>query len=197
MNRKLLNLATGLSLLLLLLTVLAWFESHVYITSFTAWPTRAKVMHGDLFIEHSLTWVGQTESGFAISDFGDNAGSLDRSFYDILGGLEWSILGVECYSVMELPSFTSRPMTATNPPPPPPPTPSGWALIIALWQLAILFAVLPLLWLVWFRRQSKRYRIKRGLCPGCGYDLRGNTNTAACPECGKTVISAAPVSKVE
>jgi hypothetical protein len=30
-------------------------------------------------------------------------------------------------------------------------------------------------------------RIKRGLCPKCGYDLRGSATTNACPECGVTV----------
>jgi hypothetical protein len=32
----------------------------------------------------------------------------------------------------------------------------------------------------------RHWRIKRGLCPKCGYDLRGNARTDAtnCPECG-------------
>jgi hypothetical protein len=37
----------------------------------------------------------------------------------------------------------------------------------------------------------RRWRIKRGLCPACAYDLRGG-NHAACPECGKVSASFAP-----
>ncbi len=34
------------------------------------------------------------------------------------------------------------------------------------------------------RRKGKLYRRTFGLCPGCGYDLRGNPGAATCPECG-------------
>ena len=34
-----------------------------------------------------------------------------------------------------------------------------------------------------YRRHSKRSRRSRGLCPACGYDLRGEFE-AGCPECG-------------
>jgi hypothetical protein len=34
-------------------------------------------------------------------------------------------------------------------------------------------------------------RIRRGLCPKCGYDLRGggSSESTACPECGTTVAA--------
>jgi hypothetical protein len=44
----------------------------------------------------------------------------------------------------------------------------------------------------------RRRRLRRGLCPGCGYDLRATPPGAACPECGRAVgaradgASAAP-----
>jgi hypothetical protein len=44
------------------------------------------------------------------------------------------------------------------------------------------------------RRAAQRtpeWRIKRGLCPKCAYDLRGSTDATACPECGKPVRSNA------
>ena len=33
----------------------------------------------------------------------------------------------------------------------------------------------------------RRRRIRRGLCPKCGYDLRGSKDASACPECGASV----------
>jgi hypothetical protein len=54
-------------------------------------------------------------------------------------------------------------------------------------------AVLWMLFVAPFALRRWR-RIRRGLCPKCGYDLRGAaTDSAACPECGSAV--AAPTIK--
>lgn len=47
---------------------------------------------------------------------------------------------------------------------------------------AIIFAFWPLVALV-RGPIRRRYRRRRGLCPGCGYNLAGNV-TGVCPECG-------------
>jgi hypothetical protein len=53
---------------------------------------------------------------------------------------------------------------------------------IPLWSLLLLTGV-PTAWM--FRTDWKRRRIERaGLCPKCGYDLRGLPDGRACPECG-------------
>jgi hypothetical protein len=41
-------------------------------------------------------------------------------------------------------------------------------------------AILPTLWLL--RRRRVRLRVRRGLCPACGYDVRASPGR--CPECG-------------
>lgn len=40
------------------------------------------------------------------------------------------------------------------------------------------------------RLVRSRRRIRRGLCPGCGYDVRHSPNR--CPECGRELASAMP-----
>lgn len=54
--------------------------------------------------------------------------------------------------------------------------------------LALATGALPALWLARFARRRVaaargRRRSRKGLCPQCGYDLKGNA-TDACPECG-------------
>jgi hypothetical protein len=62
---------------------------------------------------------------------------------------------------------------------------SAIALILPLWFPALLFAILPALWLRRWRIVRRRTRL--GLCQHCGYDLRATPGR--CPECG-TVVAA-------
>ena len=50
-------------------------------------------------------------------------------------------------------------------------------LMMPLWPLIIVFAALPVIWLIKPRPQDRRR-----LCQTCGYDLRASSGR--CPECG-------------
>jgi hypothetical protein len=50
--------------------------------------------------------------------------------------------------------------------------------------------LLPTLWLL--RRRRVRRRIRRGLCPACGYDVRASPGR--CPECGSATPKYGAVS---
>lgn len=46
-----------------------------------------------------------------------------------------------------------------------------------------------------FRREwDREQRVKRGLCPGCGYDLRGSLDR--CPECGSVPATQEKIAGV-
>ena len=65
----------------------------------------------------------------------------------------------------------------------------SFAFGVPLWALGIVFALLPLLWLVLRIRRARRKGA--GQCPKCGYDLRATPGR--CPECGaETETTAAP-----
>ena len=63
--------------------------------------------------------------------------------------------------------------------------------IIPFWLLLLLDAI-PTAWL-WHR---DRRRIRPGHCPGCGYDLTGNTS-GVCPECGDKACPPAVLADSE
>ncbi len=64
---------------------------------------------------------------------------------------------------------------------------TSYILILPAWFLALLFAILPALWLR--RRRIERKRNRIGFCQHCGYDLRATPSR--CPECG-TAVPAPP-----
>lgn len=94
---------------------------------------------------------------------------------DIFPGDLWSLLANasdQFYSLVGVQVFTF----------------DGQLLLAIPFAYPVVLFPLPIVW--WtlrYRKISKHYRRKRGLCLACGYDLRATA--AECPECGR----AAPV----
>jgi hypothetical protein len=63
-----------------------------------------------------------------------------------------------------------------------------WRLEGDFWLLSLVLAALPLAWPCFAARYR---RVARDACPWCGYDLRATPDQ--CPECGKQIVRAIPV----
>jgi hypothetical protein len=55
-----------------------------------------------------------------------------------------------------------------------------WHVRVPHWAVAAVLLVPPAVWLL--RHRASRRRLRLGLCPACGYDLRATPGR--CPECG-------------
>ena len=56
---------------------------------------------------------------------------------------------------------------------------------IPYWFPALIFALLPTIWLF---KWNKHRKLSPNACPSCGYDLTGN-ETGTCPECGTSITA--------
>ena len=62
---------------------------------------------------------------------------------------------------------------------------SGWTVMVPYWALCLLTAIPPAYRLARIGRRRRQERLRLGLCPRCGYDLRATPGR--CPECGTAV----------
>ena len=62
--------------------------------------------------------------------------------------------------------------------------------VIPLWP----FVVLLHTWPIYVLLRSDPFRKVPGICRACGYDLRGSTSSATCPECGKAIARSGRIT---
>ena len=66
------------------------------------------------------------------------------------------------------------------------------ALVVPYWQLFLIACAMYASRLHWHAKLRRRERLRAGLCPECGYDLRAGHER--CPECGEPVPPMGSVS---
>jgi hypothetical protein len=173
MKRRLLNLVSVLSLLLLLATLVQWPRSYWYRSHFFGHtgtsPHRPDVLDVStncgrvIFVTNRQPREGPREPGLFIHDtpMGDHAMSWRWGYARWNGS--WSFMGFE---------YSSGGVARG--------APFFRMVAVPFWFLATVFAAGAAPAVKWAVR---RRRWRAGYCPSCGYDLRATPGR--CPECGR------------
>jgi hypothetical protein len=178
MKRRLLNLLTLLSLLLLVATAVLWvrsyriFDQYCQLDDATGRENEVVLLYGGVHVARVENMATLLRHARLAVEPGWTAMPLPSSGRAPSFG--WQVFSnrtvVVRFEFLGFRWLTGR-LGPTN---------VMWSVRIPLWLPGSVFAVLPALWL------SKRLRRRRpGLCPSCGYDMRATPHR--CPECGTEV----------
>ena len=169
LRRRLLAVLSMLSLILCVGTVGLWVRSYWYddAVSSPAGDDRsyeAESERGEVVV---VRWLASVPDCWSVTSERLPVGmgswwGPQRTYGLRTGRIEFSIAG----------ALTSAPFA------------DGRFIVISDWLLILVTGILPAVWLrrLWFQRRRNRV----GCCPGCGYNLTGNTS-GICPECGTPV----------
>jgi hypothetical protein len=196
-RRLLFNLAAGVSLLLLLLTIAVWVRSFSCAQSlrYDSQPDRGSRwwVHLGTGLGRAFVFAGSYETkipteidlqstvvfgfhatsrAFSPSAFKPTMPELARSYDHEVLGLGWS----SERSVVVRPQINR--------------TFATYAIAAPYWMLGSIFAVAPGAWSIrWLRRKDREQTMR---CMACGYDLRATPDR--CPECVATNARAGGVN---
>ena len=153
-RRYIFNTLTVVSLLLMLGAVGLWVDRYWHVAS-VGFVTQDKLHHYQLVSKHSGVLIGHYESRLrsGFFFFGDSRAYLTHTGLPSVGPSRPSFYVLE------------------------------HKLIVPHWFLTLIFAILPA---IWFIKWRKRIKLRPNSCPSCAYDLTGNV-TGQCPECGATL----------
>lgn len=183
MKRGLFNIASGISLLLCLVVAIMWFNSY---WSLETWEWHVvdpanKIPNDEFGLSPLLqsksvsVYWGRVEfqsvswdhvdlpAGQSIATWPGHPGNPER--WPLSLREFWNTLMNFGVHETNHPGFKS------------------WTIWCPLWPAILIFGGLPTIWGVRFSKRCRREnRRALGLCPECGYDLRGSPGS--CPECG-------------
>jgi hypothetical protein len=183
LRRWLFNLAAGVSLLLCIQALTAWYESYGYRNFNLRTRTGARwlVTSYEGCIQFSRWRYYSKEDDPFLPGFGKEGSPVHMDIWPS----EWKWGGFDLkYNVtlMRVDSMGQRPIGTND------------GIRLPYWFLTLLTLVVPVLWGgEALRRRRRRSRLEQGLCPSCGYDLRATPER--CPECG-TVAAKKPEAAV-
>jgi len=194
MSRWIFNILSLLSLIVCLSAILMWVRSHWIEEQWTFEQRVLKYIDSPFQPVCSYPWIGSSKGQLRLLRLNGSFGIADPVGYQrrldfapfatvppsrLKGELHLKFTGFELYD---------RPAEATSA------RGAGlfWLdgvrwLTIAWWWIAIVGALLPLLWTwIWAKQRSRIRAGGRGICMACGYDMRATPER--CPECGQAQI---------
>lgn len=207
MCRRLIQLATALSILLCVATVGMWLSTSdigedfflstgggtvwnfnsgtgvLGVTRYSGWPQPVRIYHR---IQGADPYQFVTPI-FAVEWAGAHRTEWRRGGFYFAHGTVCVMLGKDGtadYDHSALPffqNFTSQKFSAPFP---------FWAVGIPCWLAIVIFMLLPIFMIGQsaMSRLRRRLRASRGRCYKCGYNLTGNAS-GFCPECGSKISS--------
>jgi zinc-ribbon domain len=175
LKRRLFNLATAVSLLLWLATVVLWVRSEFGEDGITATQTTvradnsmrmfrcaAKSLNGGLVVQLTIA-PGTKPSPWVVERSVNNTPTRSWLYPYYPSRTKWA--GFQLLHE----SFSPAPGAAVR----------IVGVVFPCWVLALFFVLFPVSFTIsWVRRRPNRF----GYCPTCGYDLRATAER--CPECG-------------
>jgi hypothetical protein len=174
MRRRLLNLLAALSLLLCAAVCVLWVRSGPSsgdVVSYTANGRRIEIgsTAGVLALTAGEAPAGRTAAGFEHR----RERSFTILFLPLVRSQDAQPSLLDRMGLCRFPGPTSSTVMAPH-----------WAVVLppsvlSLWRLVRAPA-----------ERRRRLRTRRGLCPGCGYDLRATPGR--CPECGTSAVGREP-----
>ena len=183
MRRRLLDLLTGLSLLLCVAAVALWVLSYTLRPEVfhVGFHRRAAALHNGSVQFH---WLKRFELVSIPQPSGVPVAAPGKPLPYLAEPPGWHY---EAPPRRLLPAATRdvgvRPLaTLSGGAVPHPGVIQGGGFEVSLWPVAVLAAVPPSLWIIRRRGSAAARRRAAGLCPACGYDLRATPGR--CPECG-------------
>jgi hypothetical protein len=177
MRRRLLNLLTALSLILLVAVFVFWWRSHA-VGDAVQWYRRPRT-----FVAHSNDGLIRLEWGEMASQNYPTPAGWQGTFWPFERATDYYEADLRQGTTFrfryERWVWNDRDLTA-----------DVRLITFPYWLPALLLTAPVVAGAVRLRRRRRRARrIRRGLCVSCGYALAGNTS-GVCPECG-TPLSAA------
>ena len=170
MRRRLFNIVSVVSLVLVVITSVTW----VWSVPLNAVMRPVVPRSTEFWADGSVIWLWWFTDGSTPGD------------YCKIHNPYWQRYGQHKWNFDEYGLFVEKWDTA-----PPEPPGIAWGIRFPTWWLVSIFSIIPGSRLLGFviRRQRTASRLKMGYCLQCGYDLRAHQPGQKCPECGTLILS--------